>query len=131
MPVLGPMNIKHGGQFQLTHPASIFIHKQKDLMKKGYSEVKSFEMVESEISAIIEKHREETRVLRGVALDSQAYSYLDRFQEIAEMESQLKMRKLERDMPKFLRAQRNYIKQFDDQIKRVNKTAAAQAGMTT
>jgi hypothetical protein len=62
-------------------------------------------------------------VLRGVALDSNAYSYVDRFQQVAELESQLKMRKLERDMPKFLRAQRNYIKQFDNEIKNINAAA--------
>jgi hypothetical protein len=50
------------------------------------------------------------RILRGVALDTNAYSYVDRFQQIAELESQMKIRKMERDMPKFLRAQRNYIK---------------------
>jgi hypothetical protein len=90
---------------QLSHPASIFILKQKDLIKKGYSELKAFEMVEAEVASVIDKHRDEARILRGVALDSHAYSYLDRFQEIAELESQLKIRKLERDMPKFLRAQ--------------------------
>ena len=62
-------------------------------------------------------------MLRGVALDSNAYSYVDRFQQVAELESQLKMRKLERDMPKFLRAQRNYIKQFDNEIKNINAAA--------
>jgi hypothetical protein len=27
----------------------------------------------------------------------------------------MKMKRLERDMPKYLRAQRNYIKQFEDE----------------
>ena len=87
-------------------------------------------MVESEISAVLDKQRDETRVLRGVALDSNAYSYLDRFQTIAEAESTAKMRQLERDMPKFLRAQRQYIKQFDTKIDKINSDAAAN-GMST
>ena len=110
MPILGPLHIGKGMHMTRTHPASVFIRKQQDLIKKGYSEHKAFQMVEAEISGIIEKQRDETRVLRGVALDSNAASYMDRFQAIAEAESQMKMRKLERDMPKFLRAQRNYIK---------------------
>jgi hypothetical protein len=73
-------------------------------MKKGYTEYKSFEIVEAELSVIFNKQRDEARILRGVALDSQAYSYIDRFQQIAEAESTLKMRKLERDLPKFMRA---------------------------
>ena len=51
-------------------------------------------------------------MLRGVALDTGAVSYLERVQEVAEMESRLKMQKLERDMPKYLRAQRTYVEQF-------------------
>lgn len=35
---------------------------------------------------------------------------------VAENESQMKMKRLERDMPKFLRAQRSYIKSFDKEI---------------
>ena len=44
-----------------------------------------------------------------------AYTYLERVQEVAEAESLMKMKRLERDMPKYLRAQRNYIKQFEDE----------------
>ena len=51
--------------------------------------------------------------MRGVALQSRTYTYLERVQQIAEAESALKVEKLERDMPKFLRAQRNYIKEFE------------------
>ena len=115
MPITGPIKYEHGGQMRFSHPASIFVWKQKKLMKQGYNEYKAFQIVEAEIEEIIQKQRDETRILRGVALDQNAYSYLDRFQMVAEMESQLKLQRLERDMPKFLRAQRMYIKQFDDQ----------------
>ena len=61
-------------------------------------------MAEADLAGMLEKQREETRILRGVALDKDALSYVDRFQMVAEMESQLKVKRLERDMPKFLRA---------------------------
>jgi hypothetical protein len=48
-------------------------------MKQGYTELKAFEIVEAELEGLIQKHRDETRILRGVALDQDAYSYLDRF----------------------------------------------------
>lgn len=47
------------------------------------------------------------------------------------MESQMKVQKLERDMPKFLRAQRNYLKEFESEEKRINRTAAEAMGLTT
>ena len=37
------------------------------------------------------------------------------------MESQLKVKRLERDMPKFLRAQRNYINEFEREINSIKK----------
>ena len=36
-------------------------------------------MAEADLSGMIEKQREETRILRGVALDKDALSYVDRF----------------------------------------------------
>ena len=44
-------------------------------------------MVEAELEELIQKQRDEARILRGVALDQNAYSYLDRFQMVAETES--------------------------------------------
>ena len=130
MPITGPLKTLRGGGMRLTHPASVFVHKQKKLMKQGYSEYKSFEMVEKELADIIQKHKDETRILRGVALDQNVYTYLERFQMVAEMESLVKMQRLERDMPKFLRAQKSYIKDFDDEMEKTNKQAAAALGLT-
>lgn len=57
----------------------MFMNRTEELMKKGYTEFKAFEIVEKQLSEIIEKQREQTRILRGVALDTNAYSYVDRF----------------------------------------------------
>ena len=130
-PVSGPLTTEYGGRMKFTHPASVFIRKQKRLMKQGYTEKKAFELVEAEIADILDKEREQTRILRGVALDQNAYSYLDRFQMIAETESMLKLQRLERDMPKFLRAQKKYVKDLREDERRIQEEAAAAAGMTT
>ena len=44
------------------------------------------------------------RILRGVALQSYGQSYLDRYQKVAEIESSLKVKRFERDIPKYERA---------------------------
>jgi hypothetical protein len=69
MPLTGPLNMKYGGQLRFSHPASIFIHKQQKLMKQGYTEHKAFKIVEAELEGLIQKQRDEARILRGVALD--------------------------------------------------------------
>lgn len=86
---------------RLAHPAIIFIRKWKDLLKKGYTEDRAFQMVEEDLGAMINKQRDEMRVLRGVALNLYGDSYLDRMQKIAEMESSLKVKRFERDIPKY------------------------------
>lgn len=86
-------------------------------------------MVEKELSEIIQQYKDETRILRGVALDSDAYSYVDRFQQIAELEASLKVERLERDMPKYVRAQRKYIKQLDDSVQDLSNSAAEALGV--
>ena len=80
------------------------------LKKKGYSEYKAFEIVGAQIEEVLQKQTDETRILRGVALQSNVYTYLERVQQVAEAESAMKVKKLERDLPKFLRAQREYGK---------------------
>jgi hypothetical protein len=104
MPATGPMLTLEGGQMIMQHPASKFLHQMRVLQKQGYSEYKAFEMVGAQIEEVLRKQTDETRILRGVALQSNVYTYLERVQQMAEAESAMKVEKLERDMPKFLRA---------------------------
>jgi len=69
------------------HPAESYLKKYKDLLKKGYSEYKAFEIVETELNAVFEKQRDDMRILRGGALAAHGDSYLDRAQRVAELES--------------------------------------------
>lgn len=62
------MNVGYGGMVEITHPAAVFIKKQRSLMNKGYSEQKAFEKVEEELGKAINQQKEELRILRGVAL---------------------------------------------------------------
>ena len=107
------MDVKYGGTVQITHPAAVFIRKQRDLIDKGYTEDKAFEIVEKELGSFINKQKEEMRILRGVALQNIGVSYMDRFQRVAELESSLKVKRFERDIPKYLRTQEEWVKSFN------------------
>ena len=63
---------------KFSHPGVHFVDKVRSLMKKGYTEFKAMEIVGAELEEVIRKRKEETRILRGIALDNDAYSYLDR-----------------------------------------------------
>ena len=49
------------------------------------------------------------RIIRGLAINNFGTSYLDRFQQVAEEEASLKVKRLERDLPKYLRAQDQWV----------------------
>jgi hypothetical protein len=42
-----------GGAITITHPAAVFIKKQRQLIDKGYTKVKAFELVEAELGKFI------------------------------------------------------------------------------
>lgn len=64
------------------------------------------------------------RILRGTALNSFGESYLDRFQKVAEMESSLKVKRLERDIPKFLRSQYNWMESLNSSMQSLDPKQA-------
>ena len=86
------------------HPIHDFVMKYKKLRAKGYSEYKAFSEVETELREILDSQLDETRILRGAAMASHGESYLDRSQRIAELESEMKMMRFIRDMPKHERS---------------------------
>lgn len=47
------LNMGYGGIVEITHPAAVFIRKQRALMNKGYTEQKAFEEVEVELGKAI------------------------------------------------------------------------------
>jgi hypothetical protein len=105
------LNMGFGGIVEITHPAAVFIRKQRSLMLKGYTEQKAFEVVEEELGKAINQQKEELRILRGLAVHQYgSQSYLDRFSAVAELESSLKVKRMERDIPKYLRAQDEWVK---------------------
>ena len=104
MPKIYSFNQKKGtGTLEQAHPIYDFVQKYKDLKKKGYSEYKAFSIVEEELRLIIDSQLDETRILRGAAMAAHGDSYLDRAQRVAELESEMKLMRFMRDMPKFER----------------------------
>ena len=59
------------------------------------------------MTQLFEKQMDETRIIRGSALSMHGNSYLDRAQQVAEMESVAKLNRFVRDIPKYER-QKDY-----------------------
>lgn len=86
-----------------------FVYKQLKFISQGYTEEKAFELVEKEYLEDIDAKRAEMRILRGVAVDEEATSYLSHYQQIAEKEARMKSQRFERDIPKYQRAQEEWF----------------------
>mmetsp|Transcript_14211 Transcript_14211/g.24168 ORF Transcript_14211/g.24168 Transcript_14211/m.24168 type:complete len:102 (-) Transcript_14211:260-565(-) len=86
-------------------------------------------MAEKELNKVIQKHKDEARILRGSALDINAYPYVERYQRVAEMEAQLKVNRLERDLPKFVSAEKRFLKQFSSDDQEIRKQTLDRLGL--
>ena len=104
--------VKNSGTLLNAHPIHDFVQKYKALKHKGYSEYKAFSIVEAELRELIDSQLDETRILRGVAMAAHGDSYLDRSQRVAELESEMKLTRFMRDMPKHERNQ-DYLSQLE------------------
>jgi len=114
MPQVNNVTAAFGGHLTVDHPAAVFIKKYHDMVSKGYKEKAAFEHVSDEMSDVILKQKEDMRMLRGVALNSYGMSYVSRVQQIAEMESAMKVKRFERDIPKYQRAQEDWQESFNE-----------------
>ena len=101
--------------FKNAHPIHDFVEKYKKLRNKGYSEYKAFSIVEEELRGVLDSRLDETRILRGAAMAAHGDSYLDRAQRVAELESEMKLMRVIRDMPKHER-NTNYLDQLEKEI---------------
>lgn len=98
------------------HPIFDYVQKYKKLKAKGYSEYKAFSIVETELSELLDSQLNETRILRGAALAAHGDSYLDRAQRVAELESEMKLMRFVRDMPKHERASANFLEKLQGEV---------------
>ena len=99
-----------------THPIHDFVNKYKKLRSKGYSEYKAFSQVEEELRTILDEQLDETRILRGAAMAAHGDSYLDRSQRVAELESEMKLMRFMRDMPKHERNSGDYLADIEREM---------------
>jgi hypothetical protein len=85
-----------------------FVKRQRDMMKKGFSEEKSFEMVEKLYQDRMQRKKDDFRLTLGAAVNNQARSLMNFYQQQSEYEARLKVLRLERDLHKFKSEQEKF-----------------------
>lgn len=82
-----------------------FIKKQLNLMKQGFSEIKSFDLVEKEMSSNLQAERYDRALFEGVKVSERTRSLMDVFEQREEFIQKQKSSRLEKELPEFLRAE--------------------------
>lgn len=91
-----------------THVLWDFVKKQKQLIKKGFTEEKAFEMVEQQYQSRMQRKKEDFLLTEGVAVNNKARSLMNFYQQQSEYESRLKVLRLERDLLKYKTALQSF-----------------------
>jgi len=85
-----------------------FINKQKELMKKGFTEEKAFKIVEEKYQGRMQRKKEDFILTRDAAINNQARSLMNFYQQQAEYEGRLKVLRMERDLLKYEDAKKTF-----------------------
>lgn len=84
-----------------------FVEKQYKLMKSGYNEYKAFEMVETELANNLQKEKRDRAIVEELTLSNRSRSLMDVFEQREEFIQRQKVKRLERDLPEFMRNEYN------------------------
>ena len=95
-------------------PVSRFLIRQNKFMAEGFSEDKSFELAEKEMSEELQKEKYERSLFEGLATSNRSRSLMSIYEQQAEYESRQKVAQLTRDMGNFKRFQADLERKYDE-----------------
>jgi len=95
-------------------PVSRFLIRQSKFMAEGFSEDKSFELAEKEMSEELQKEKYERSLFEGLATSNRSRSLMSIYEQQAEYESRQKVAQLTRDMGNFKRFQADLERRYDE-----------------
>ena len=81
-----------------------FVKRQQHWMRKGFHERVAFDKTVSEFKDQIDEQRRSATLLKEVATNNRARSFMDEYEQLAEYEGRLKVNRLATDLPKYLKS---------------------------
>jgi hypothetical protein len=81
-----------------------FVKRQQHWMRKGFHERVAFDKTVTEFKDQIEHQRRSATLLKEVAGNNRARSFMDEYEQLAEYEGRLKVKRLATDLPKYLKS---------------------------
>lgn len=111
-----------GNNYKNDKLVNSFVRKQFKLMREGFSQVKAFEIVEKEFANTIKMEKIDRQIIEGSNISNRSRSLMDVFEQREEFISSQKVKRLERDLPEFLRSEYdNYEKNTQNKNKILNE----------
>ncbi len=96
------------------HPATRFFLRQDKYMREGFTEEKSFELAEKEMSEELQKEKYERSLFEGLATSNRSRSLMSIYEQQAEYESRQKVNQMQRDLPNFQRNQVDLERRYEE-----------------
>lgn len=117
------LEVYEGQNYKNEKLVNSFVRKQFKLMREGFSQVKAFEIVEKEFANTIKMEKIDRQIIEGSNISNRSRSLMDVFEQREEFISSQKVKRLERDLPEFLRSEyENYEKNnFNKNNKIINE----------
>lgn len=81
-----------------------FVKRQQHWMKKGFHEKVAFDKTVYEFKDQIDQQRKSAQLLKEIATSNRARSFMDEYEQLAEYEGRLKVKRLSTDLPKYIRS---------------------------
>jgi hypothetical protein len=106
--------------------SSVFVDKQIKYMQKGFTEEKSFRMVEDEFAEPLQKEKFERSLFEGLAVSNRSRSLMNYYEQEAEFETRQKLNQLQRMLPQYKRYHSNLEKVYEGLVKHEDKPADKQ-----
>jgi hypothetical protein len=107
--------------YSLKSFSSIFIDKQVKLMQKGFTEEKSFKIIEDEFAEQLQKEKFERSLFEGLAVSNRSRSLMNYYEQEAEFETRQKLNQLQRILPQYKRYQANLEKVYEGLVRHQDK----------
>ncbi len=110
---LDPLDAENYHQSE-KHPMTRFLLRQDKFMMEGFSEEKSFELAENEMSEELQKEKNERSLFEGLATSNRSRSLMSIYEQQAEYESRQKVGQMTRDLGQFKRFQADLEHRYED-----------------
>ena len=115
-PILSGFDAENPIRQFTNHPLYQFVGKYKNYVNEGFTEEKSFELTERDMSRVLQKEKFEKNIIEGLATSNRARSLMTEYDQSAEYEARQKIKQIQREEGRYQR----YENDLEQNLENIN-----------